>query len=109
VFNRHFDALLELANGDMEDGYIASEELGVLLVAGYCNVVTHYIRDRAGKLSAYKEAAAEEEEYPYVFHFPEVDEMKDIGGHRLKSIIDVPALDEATSGQGCEEAEMEEV
>jgi hypothetical protein len=42
--------------------------------------VTRYIRDRAGKLSAYKEGAAEEEEYPYVFHFPKVNEMKDIGG-----------------------------
>jgi hypothetical protein len=35
--------------------------------------------------------------------------MKDIGGPPSKRIIDVPALDEATSGQGCEEAEMEEV
>jgi hypothetical protein len=61
VSNRHFDALLELTNGDMEDGYITSEEVGVLQVAGYCNVVTHYIRDRAGKLSAYKKGAAEEE------------------------------------------------
>jgi hypothetical protein len=61
VSNRHLDALLELANGDMEDGYITSEELGALQVAGYCNVVTHCIRDRAGKLSAYKEDAAEEE------------------------------------------------
>jgi hypothetical protein len=72
----------------MEDGYIESEEFGALQVAGYCNLVTHYIRDRAGKLSAYKEGAEEEE----------VDEMKDIGGPRSKRIIDVPALDEATSG-----------
>jgi hypothetical protein len=35
--------------------------------------------------------------------------MKDICGLRSKNIIDVPALDEATSGQGCEEAEMEEM
>jgi hypothetical protein len=35
--------------------------------------------------------------------------MKDIGGPRPKRIIDVPALDKATSCQGCEEAEMEEV
>jgi hypothetical protein len=35
VSNRHFDALLDLTNGDMEDGYITSEELGVLQVAGY--------------------------------------------------------------------------
>jgi hypothetical protein len=84
--------------------------LGVSLqVAGYCNVVTHYIRDRSGKLSAYKEGAAEEEEYPYVFHFLEVDEMKDVGGPRSKRIIDVPDLDEATSGQGCEELNMEEM
>jgi hypothetical protein len=83
--------------------------LRALQVAGYCNVVTNYIRDRAGKLSAYKEGAAEEEEYPYVFHFTEVDEMKDTGGPRSKRIIDFPALDEATSGQGCEEAEMEKV
>jgi hypothetical protein len=52
VSNRHFDALLELTNDDTEDGYITSEELGVLQVAGYCNVVTQYIRDRDGKLSA---------------------------------------------------------
>jgi hypothetical protein len=71
--------------------------------------VTHFIRDRAGKLLAYKEVAAEEEEYPYAFRFPEVDEMKDIGCPRSKMTIDVPALYEATSGQGCEEAEMEEV
>jgi hypothetical protein len=71
--NRYFDALLEMTNGEMEDGYITSEELGALQVAGYCNLVTHYIHDRSGKLSAYKEGAAEEEEYPYVFHFPEVD------------------------------------
>jgi hypothetical protein len=109
VSNHHFDALLDLTNGDMEDGYITSEKLGALQVAGYCNIVTHYIRDRAGKLSAYKEGAADEEEYPYVFDFPEVDEMKDIGGPRSKRIMDVPGLDEATSGQGCEEAEMEEV
>jgi hypothetical protein len=93
----------------MEDGYITSKESGALQVTGYCNIVTHYIRDRAGKWSAYNEGASEEEEYPYVFHFPEVDEMKDIGGPRSKSIMDVTALDEATSGQGCEEAEMEEV
>jgi hypothetical protein len=60
VSNSHFNALLDLPNGDMEDGYITSEELGVLQVAGYCNVVTHYIRDRAGKLLAYKEGADEE-------------------------------------------------
>jgi hypothetical protein len=35
--------------------------------------------------------------------------MKDIGGPRSKRIIEVPALDEATSGQVCEEEEMEEV
>jgi hypothetical protein len=58
VSNRHFDALLELTNGDMEDGYITSEELGALQVVGYCNVVTHYISDRAGNLSAYKEGAS---------------------------------------------------
>jgi hypothetical protein len=108
VSNRHFDALLELTNGDMEDGYITSKESGALQVAGYCNIVTHYIGERAGKSSAYKEGAAEEEEYMYLFHFPEVDKMKDIGGPRSKRIIDVPDLDEATSGQGCEEAEMEE-
>jgi hypothetical protein len=34
--------------------------------------------------------------------------MKDIGGPRSKRINDVPAMDEATSGQGYEEAEMEE-
>jgi hypothetical protein len=55
VSNRHFDALLDLTNGDMEDGDITSEELGALQVTGYCNIVTHYISDRAGKLSAYKE------------------------------------------------------
>jgi hypothetical protein len=82
VSNRNFDALLELTNGDMEDGYITSKEFGALQVAGHCNVVTYYIRDRAGKLSTYKEGAAEEEEYLYIFHFPEVDEMKDIGGPR---------------------------
>jgi hypothetical protein len=42
VSNRHFDALLELTNGDMEDGYITSKELETLQVAGYCNVVIHY-------------------------------------------------------------------
>jgi hypothetical protein len=78
--------------------------LGTLQVAVYCNVVTRYILDRAGKLSAYKEGADEEEECPYVFQFPEVDKMKDIGGPRLKSIIDVPTFDEGTSCQGCEEA-----
>jgi hypothetical protein len=35
--------------------------------------------------------------------------MKDIGGPRSKRIMDVPALDEATSGRGYEEADMEEV
>jgi hypothetical protein len=52
VSNHHFDAFLELTNGDMEDGYITREELGALQVAGYCNVATHYIHDRAGKLPA---------------------------------------------------------
>jgi hypothetical protein len=69
--------------------------------------VTYYICDRSDKLSAYKEGVAEEEVYMYVFHFPEVNEMKDIGGPRSKRIIEVPAFDEATSGHGCEEAEME--
>jgi hypothetical protein len=69
--------------------------------------VTYYICDRAGKLSAYKEGVTKEELYPYVFHFPEVDELKDIGGPRSKRVIEVPALDEATSGHGCKEAEME--
>jgi hypothetical protein len=109
VSNHHFDALLDLTNGDTEDGYITSEELGALQVSGYCNVVKHHIHDRAGKLSAYKEGAAEEEEYLYVFDFPEVDKMKDIGGPRSKRIMNVPGLYEATSGQGCQEAEMEEV
>jgi hypothetical protein len=109
VSHRHVDALLELTNGDMEDAYITSEELAALQVAGHCNVVTDYIRDRAGKFSAYKEGIAEEEVYPYVFHFPEVDELKDIGVPRSKMVIEVPALDEAASGHLCEEAEMEEV
>jgi hypothetical protein len=69
VSNLHVDVLLELINGDMGDGYITSEELGALQVAGYCNELTHYILDRAGKLSSYKEGAAEEEEYMYVFHY----------------------------------------
>jgi hypothetical protein len=80
-----------------------------LQVSGYCNVVTDFIRDRSGKLSAYKEDVAEEEVYPYVFHFLEVDKMKDIGGPRLKRIIEVPAFDEDTSGHVCEETDMEEV
>jgi hypothetical protein len=70
-------------NGDMEDKYITSKELVALKVADYCNLATFYIHDRAGKLSAYKEDAAGEEVYPYVFHFPEVDELKDIGGPRF--------------------------
>jgi hypothetical protein len=109
VSHHHFDALLELTNGDMEDWYITSEELAALQVAGYCHVVTDYICDRAGKLSAYKEGVAEEEVYQYVFHFPEVDEMKDIGGPRSERIIEAPSFDEVTSGDGCEEAEVEEV
>jgi hypothetical protein len=40
VSHRHFDALLELTNGDMEDEYITSEELAALQVSGYCIVVT---------------------------------------------------------------------
>jgi hypothetical protein len=47
--------------------------------------------------------------YPYVFHFPEADELKDIGGPRSKRVIEVPALDDANSGHVCEEVDMEEV
>jgi hypothetical protein len=35
VCHRHFDALLELTNGDEEDAYITSDELVALQVAGY--------------------------------------------------------------------------
>jgi hypothetical protein len=92
VSNCHFDALLELTNGDMDDGYITSEELGALQVAGYCNVVTRYICDRDGNLSAYKEGAPEEEACPYILHFPEVDEMKDIGSAPYCCISSTPTL-----------------
>jgi hypothetical protein len=58
---------------------------------------------------AYKEGIVDDEVYSYVFHFPEVYELKDVGGPRSKSAIEVPALDNASSGHGCEESEMEEV
>jgi hypothetical protein len=80
VSTRHYDALLEQANGDDEEAYITTNELTALQFAGYCNVVTDYIRDMATKLTAYKEGIAEEDIRPYIFIFPEVNELVDEGG-----------------------------
>jgi hypothetical protein len=55
---------------------------------------------------AYKEGIVGDEVYSYVFHFPEVYELKDVGGPRSKRAIEVSALDDASSGHGCEESEM---
>jgi hypothetical protein len=61
VSTRHYDALLEQVNGDGEETCITKNELTSLQNAGYCNVVTDYIRKRATKLTSYKNSITEED------------------------------------------------
>jgi hypothetical protein len=72
--------LLEQVNGGKEEAYITTNELTALQFAGYCNVVTDYIRDRATKITAYNKGISEEYIHPYIFIIPEVDELVDEGG-----------------------------
>jgi hypothetical protein len=101
VCRHHYDDFLELTNGDEDDAFMTSDEFAALQVAGNCNVVTYYICDRSGKSTAYKEGIIDNEVYPYVFHFPEGNELKDFSGPRSKRAIEVPDLDDANSGNGC--------
>jgi hypothetical protein len=109
VSTLHYEALLEQVNGDDEESYLTTNELTALQFAGYCNVVTDYIRDRATKLTAYKEGIAEEDVHQYIFIFPEVDELVGEGGSTTNRGPEFPPPEIADAGPGCEEAEMEEV
>jgi hypothetical protein len=51
-----------------------------LQFAGYCNVVTDYIRDRNKKLTAYNKGISGEDIHPYIFIFPELNKLVDEGG-----------------------------
>jgi hypothetical protein len=43
-------------------------------------MVTHYIRDRARKLTDYNKGITEEDIHPYIFIFSEVNKFVDEGG-----------------------------
>jgi hypothetical protein len=109
VSTRHYDALLEQVNGDCEATCITKNELTALQNAGYCNVVTDYIRNRATKLTSYKNSITEEDINPYTFMFPEVDELVDDGGLTTYTVPELPLLEVPDTDVCCEEAEMEEV
>jgi hypothetical protein len=47
VSTRHYDDFLDQVNGDCEAACITKNELTALQNAGYCNVVTDYIHNRA--------------------------------------------------------------
>jgi hypothetical protein len=79
VSTHHYDALLEQANGDDKEAYITTNEFTALQFAGYCNVVIDYIRDRVTKITAYNKRIAKEDIRPYIFIFPEVNELVDEG------------------------------
>jgi hypothetical protein len=109
VSTRHYDALLEQVNGDGEETCITKNVLTALQNAGYCNVVTDFIHNRATKLTSYKNGITEEYICPYTFMFPEVDELVDDGGLTTYTVPELPPPEVPYIDVCCEEAEMEEV
>jgi hypothetical protein len=109
VSTHHYDDLLEQVNGDDDEAFIKTNELTALQFTDYCNVVTDYIRDRATQLTAYNRGIAEEDIRPYIFIFPEVNELVDEGRSTTNRGPELPPPEITDAGAGCEEAYMEEV
>jgi hypothetical protein len=80
-----------------------------LQFAGYCNVVTDYIHNRVTQLTAYNKGIAKEDIHPYIFIFPEVNELVDEGRSTTNRGPELPPPETTDASAGCEEAEMEEV
>jgi hypothetical protein len=109
VSTRHYDAFMEQVNGDCEATCITKNESTALQNTGYCNVVTHYIHNKATKLTSYKNRITEEDIFPYTFMFPEVDELVDDGGLTTYTVQEFPPPEVPDTDVCCEESEMEEV
>jgi hypothetical protein len=101
--------LLEQVNGDCEATCITKNELTALQNAGYCNVVTDYIRNIATKLTSYKNSITEKDICPYTFMFPDVDRLVDDGGLTTYPAPELTLPEVPDNDVCCEEADMEEV